>query len=107
MIPRKDDPNVLRLEGEIDLHVSPAVTTSLNEMITERPTRLVVDLSGVTYIDSAGLAAFIGAKQNVEAYGGKFALAGVQEAVRSIFEISRLDQLFSIFPDVDAALTAG
>jgi anti-sigma B factor antagonist len=103
--PCKDDPNVLPLEGEIDLHVSPAVTTSLNEMIAEKPTQLVVDLSRVTYIDSAGLAAFISAMQTVEAYGGKFALAGLQETVRSIFEISRLDQVFSIFPDVDSALS--
>jgi len=40
----------------------------------------------------------------VEGYGGKFRLAGLQETVRSIFEISRLDQVFQIFPDVDAAL---
>ena len=104
--PSKDPPSVLPLEGEIDLHVSPSVTASLNAMIAEKPGQLVVDLSRVTYIDSAGLAALIGAKQNVEAYGGKFALAGLQETVRSIFEISRLDQVFRIFPDVDAALAA-
>src|SRR6266446_2874721 len=103
-MPRKDRPNVLPLEGEIDLHVSPTVTASLNAMIEKKPKRLVVDLSHVTYIDSAGLAAFIEAMQKVEAYGGKFVLAGLQETVRSIFEISRLDQVFQIFPDVDAAL---
>ena len=42
--------------------------------------------------------------QKVEAYGGKFLLAGLQETVRSIFEISRLDQVFQIFPDADTAL---
>jgi anti-sigma B factor antagonist len=102
--PRRDRPNVLPLNGEIDLHVSPAVTASLNAMIEKKPERLVVDLSRVTYIDSAGLATFIQAMQKVEAYGGKFSLAGLQETVRSIFEISRLDQVFQIFPDVDAAL---
>ena len=105
-MPGKDRPNVLPLEGELDLHVSPTVVASLNMMIEKKPKRLVVDLSGVTYIDSAGLAAFIQEMQKVEAYGGKFALAGLQETVRSIFEISRLDQVFQIFPDVDAALVA-
>ena len=105
-MPRKDRPNVLPLEGEIDLHVSPSVAAGLNMMIAKKPKQLVVDLSRVTYIDSAGLAAFIEGMQNVEAYGGKFALAGLQETVRSIFEISRLDQVFRIFPDVDAALAA-
>ena len=103
--PRQTGSNVLPLKGEIDLHVSPSVTASLNEMIDKKPERLVVDLSDVSYIDSAGLAALIEAMQKVEGYGGKFALAGLQETVRSIFEISRLDQVFQIFPDANAALT--
>src|SRR5213075_3397211 len=98
--------NVVPLKGEIDLHVSPTVTAALTEMIDKKPERLVVDLSAVTYIDSAGLAALIQAMQKVEGYGGKFRLAGLQETVRSIFEISRLDQVFQIFPDVDGALAA-
>src|SRR5215467_5444416 len=104
--PRRDRSNVLPLKGEIDLHVSPSITASLNRMIEKKPKRLVVDLSDVTYIDSAGLAALIQAMQKVEGYGGKFLLAGLQETVRSIFEISRLDQVFQIFPNADAALAA-
>ena len=93
-------PNVLPLEGDIDLHVSPAVTESLNAMIKKKPERIVIDLSRATYIDSAGVAAL----QEVEGYGGKFFLSGLQETIRSIFEISRLDRTFRIFPNVDAAL---
>src|SRR5881397_1105275 len=104
--PERDRSNVLPLKGEIDLHVSPSVTASLNEMINKKPERMVVDLSDVSYIDSAGLAALIEAMQKVEGYGGKFMLAGLQETVRSIFEISRLDQVFQIFPDPNTALAA-
>jgi anti-sigma B factor antagonist len=104
--PQRDQSNVLPLTGEIDLHVSPVVTASLTAMIEKKPERVVIDLSEVTYIDSAGLAALIQAMQKVEAYGGKFLLAGLQETVRSIFEISRLDQVFQIFPDTDTALAA-
>src|SRR6266702_4835403 len=103
---RQHRPNVLPLKGEIDLHVSPAVTQSLNAMTEEKPERIVIDLSGATYIDSAGLAALILAMQKVEGYGGRFFLTGVHETMRSIFESSRLDQIFQIFPDVDAALAA-
>src|SRR4030095_6219654 len=99
-------PNVLPLEGDIDLHVSPAVTESLNAMIKKKPERIVIDLSRATYIDSAGMAALILAMQEVEGYGGKFFLSGLQETIRSIFEISRLDRTFRIFPNVDAALAA-
>ena len=103
MTPRQRSSNVLPLKGEIDLHVTPSVTASLNEIINKKPERMVVDLSDVSYIDSAGQAALIEAMQKVEGYGGKFMLAGLQETVRSIFEISRLDQVFQIFPDADAA----
>ena len=98
--------NVLPLEGEIDLHVSPRISAALAAMIEQKPARLVVDLSAVSYIDSSGLAVLIEGMQNVEAYGGKFFLAGLQEGVRPIFEIARLDQVFLIFPHVDAALGA-
>ena len=103
---RQDRPNVLPLEGDIDLHVSPVITETLNAMIKKRPERIVIDLSHATYIDSAGVAALISAMQEVKAYGGKFFLSGVQETIRSILEISRLDRIFWIFPDVDAALAA-
>ncbi len=104
-MPRKDQPNVLPLEGEIDLHVSPNIAASLQTMIEKKPPKLIVDLARVTYIDSSGLAALIEGMQNVQEYGGKFALAGLQEPVRTIFEIARLDQVFRIFPN-DAALAS-
>jgi anti-anti-sigma factor len=103
---RQHHPNVLPLEGDIDLHVSPVVRESLNAMIKKKPERIVIDLSRVTYIDSAGMAALILAMQEVEAYGGQFFLSSLQETIRSILEISRLDGIFRIFPDVDAALAA-
>ena len=103
---KKLRPNVLQLEGEIDLHVSPEVAESLRPMVAKKPGVLVVDLTKVTYLDSSGLAVLIEAMQKVQEYDGKFALANVQESVKHIFEIARLDQVFQIFPDVDSALAA-
>src|ERR1700730_386918 len=97
-MPRKDRPNVLPLEGEIDLHISPEVAESLRAMTAKRPKVLVVDLAKVTYLDSSGLAVLIEGMQNVKEYGGKFALINVQESVQHIFDIARLDQVFQIFP---------
>ncbi len=105
-MPLPESKHVLTLEGEIDLHVSPRVAQSLEAMVREKPPRVVVDLSRVTYIDSSGLAVLIEGMQNVEEYGGKFALAGLQDTVRSIFDTARLDQVFLIYPHVDAALAA-
>jgi anti-sigma B factor antagonist len=74
-------------------------------MIAKKPNVVVVDLTKVTYLDSSGLAVLIEGMQNVQEYGGTFALAGVQESVQHILEIARLDQVFQIFPDVDSALS--
>ena len=73
-------------------------------MTQKKPERIVIDLSRTTFIGSSGLAALIVAMQMVEAYGGKFFLTGLHETLRSIFATSRLDQVFQILPDVDAAL---
>jgi anti-sigma B factor antagonist len=97
-------PRVISLEGEIDLHVSPRIAATLITAVKEKPRNLIVDLAKVSYIDSSGLAVLIEAMQSVEKYGGKFALAGLQENVKPIFEIARLDQVFRIFPDVDSAV---
>ncbi len=105
-MPRKDRPNVLPLEGEIDLHISPEVADELRTMIEQKPPVLVVDLAKVTYLDSSGLAVLIEGMQDVQKYGGKFGLANVQENVKHIFDIARLDQVFQIYPDVDSALAA-
>jgi anti-sigma B factor antagonist len=98
--------HVFTPEGAIDLHVSPEIRASLREVIDTNPKRLVVDLSNVPYIDSSGLAVLIGAMQGLEHEGGRFMLAGAQEAVRMILESARLDQYFQLFPSVAAALAA-
>ena len=103
-MPPSESPNVVSLRGEIDLHVSPRVARSLAGVTAKRPAHIVVDLTEVTFVDSSGLAVLIHGMQDVEGYGGKFAIVGLQENIRPIFEIARLDQVFQIFPTLDDAL---
>lgn len=90
--------NFLPLEGEIDLHRSPRFERSLASMIKKKPEHIVVDFSGVTFIDSSGMAVLIRAMQNMKEYGGKLSLSGMNDQVRPIFETARLDQVFVIDP---------
>lgn len=90
---------ILSLEGEIDLHRSADIKETLRPLIEQKTPRILIDMSGVKYIDSAGLAVFIETLQRVMSYGGKFGIFGLRDGVRSIFEIARLDQIFQIFPD--------
>src|SRR5947207_12461436 len=77
---------IVPLEGEIDLHVSPRITSTLNAAVNAKPRNLVIDMENVSYIDSSGLAVLIEVMQKVEKYGGKFALAGLQENVKPILD---------------------
>lgn len=91
-------PEIVSLEGEIDLHQSPQVLAQLNPLISRKAPRIHLDLSKVSYIDSSGLAAFVDMMQRIQAYGGEFALVALRDSVRNIFEISRLDKVFRIYP---------
>ena len=84
----------------------PQVKETLEPLIAQKVARILVDFSAVTYIDSSGLATLIETLQRIQGYGGKFAMFGLRDSVRGIFEIARLDQIFSIFP-TEAAAVAG
>jgi len=106
---RKAEPgshHILPLEGEIDMYVSPRIATELRALIKDKPEKLVIDFSKVSYIDSSGLAILIDGMQKVEAYRGKLYLVGMRESVRIIFKTSRLDQVFRIRRNVAEALAA-
>ncbi len=94
---------LIAFDGEIDLHRLPDIKRVLLAATEQRPAKLLLDLSKLTYIDSSGIAAFLETMQAVEAYGGRFYLVALQEPVMTIFETSKLDEVFRIMPSVDAA----
>lgn len=95
---------ILALEGDIDMHRSPEVKQTLEPLIAQKVPRILLDLSAVTYIDSSGLATMIETLQRIQGYGGKFAMFGLRESVRHVFEIARLDQIFKLYADEAAAI---
>ena len=66
--------------------------------------RIVLDLSGLEYVSSAGLRCFMLAAKQAGSHGGKIVLAALRPVVAEIFQISRFDMLFEIFPSVRDAL---
>jgi anti-sigma B factor antagonist len=95
---------VLRIFGEIDLHTTPALRVELQKCSGERVPQLLLDLSGVEYIDSGGLAALIEYTKESLAFGGKLMLIAVPKKVLAVFELVRLDKFFTILPDEASAL---
>ncbi len=113
-----DDPQVIQntedladgvyvaLGGEIDLSSSPALRHELLAIAARKPGRLVVDLTDVPYMDSSGVATLVEAFQQQRKNSGRMVLCGLQAKVRSIFEIARLDMVFDIVDDKQAAVSA-
>ncbi len=98
----------IAITGDIDLLSAPVLREALQDCVRGRVLRLLLDCSATTYMDSSGLASLIEYYKESGAYGGKFVLYGLNERVRSLLELVRLDSLFLIGESrADALLKLG
>ena len=104
-IERVDGVVVVRLAGELDLYNANTVRDTLLECCAESPARLIVDLSGVKFIDSTALGVLIEARTRMPNRKG-FLLAAPGLETRRALEISGLDRHFSVHDSLDAARAA-
>lgn len=100
-----DKISVLTVSGEIDHTTGEQFHQALSTVHTEPPVRTVVDLSGVTFMDSSGLRAIIMAYRATQNTQGWIRLAAPTPAVRRVVEIIGLDTVIDSYPSVDQALT--
>jgi anti-sigma B factor antagonist len=104
-IARNDGSTVVSLAGELDLYNAHEVREALLECAAETPTRLIVDLSGVEFIDSTALGVLIEARTRMENRRG-FLLAAPGMETKRALEISGLDRHFAVHDSLDSALDA-
>jgi anti-sigma B factor antagonist len=104
-ISRSDGSTIVSLAGELDLYNAHSVREALLECCSEAPARLVVDLSGVKFIDSTALGVLIEARTRMANRRG-FLLAAPGLETRRALEISGLDRHFAVHDSLDAALSA-
>jgi len=97
--------SVVAVNGDVDLSSSRSLQAELREVISGGPNRLIVDLSGVPYMDSSGVATLVEAMQLSRKKGTQLVLCSMSEKVQSIFEIARLDKVFTIVRDRGEAET--
>ncbi len=102
----EDNIPIVSIDGDIDLESSPKLRAFLKPKSTQKTPKLLLDFSGVSYIDSSGLATLIEYFQAVQGFQGKLALASLSPRVKNVFEIVRLEQIFSLHPDIPTALAA-
>ena len=94
------------VHGEIDFSRSPELRTELMTLLNAKPKKLVLDLAAVPYMDSSGVATLVEALTVQRKNGGKLVLCNLQPKVRGIFEIARLNMVFQIVENLEAAKTA-
>ena len=102
-IVEKQGASIVIFNGEIDLESSPAARKTLLKCF-DTAGNVIVDLSGVTYIDSSGVASLVEALQAAKKNGSQLTLAAVSEPTRRVLELARLDKVFTIYSSVDEAL---
>lgn len=87
----------LKLQGRFDAYETPRASAWLNERIDAGQTAIVVNLAEVQFIDSAALSALVQAMKRARQQNGDCRLCELQQPVRIIFELTRLDKAFEIF----------
>jgi anti-sigma B factor antagonist len=94
----------IELAGPLDLHAAPGFKDSILGAIEEGKTRVIVDLSAVTFIDSAALSVFVRALRRIRAAHGFLALIVTDYDIERVFEITGIDRVVAIHRSRDAAL---
>lgn len=94
---------VITLTGEVDLHYSPQAREQILDHLN-RGHPVMVDLSGVEYIDSSGIASLVEGYQLAKNNHLEFGLVGVSDAAMQVLQLTRLDKVFPIYPSVESRL---
>jgi len=94
---------VIRPIGELTAQNAPNLRALLEEHITATSPSLVLDAGELKYMDSAGLGALVSGLHRAREYAGHFVLANLQEEVQGIFELTKMNHLFKIYPDAASA----
>jgi anti-anti-sigma factor len=91
------------LAGELTINTAPEVRDVLMKHVRRDPA-LLVDLSGLEFMDTSGLATLIESHLKMEKSGGRLALFGLQPQIREIFETTHVHRLFHLFEERDEAV---
>jgi anti-sigma B factor antagonist len=103
----QDGWTLLRVTGELDVATAPRLRQEAVRVVSEGRLQLVMDLSGVDFLDSTGLGVIIGVLKRVRGHGGELVLAGLSPQVSKVFEITRVSEIVQIVASVSDATGGG
>jgi anti-anti-sigma factor len=100
----RDGTAVIELSGEIDRSAEAAVESAYAEAAGLGSGPMLLDFSATDYINSTGIALIVGVLAKARAEGRALKACGLSDHYREIFEITRLADFMTIFPDEASAL---
>jgi len=95
---------MVALVGEVDATNSDELNDLLDSVARERPALLLIDMSGLSFMDSTGLRMLLRASRVLDQQGGVLGLVSPQAAVTRVLQLTKADQLIPIYDSVDGAL---
>lgn len=105
VVEHADSYSVIAVRGEVDLHTAPKVRHAI-EQGADGVEAVVVDMAGITFIDSTALSVFMQAKDFLLEQGVRLRLAGPSDAVDRIFDVTGCGEYFDIYPSRTDAVSA-
>ena len=97
---------VMRVEGRMDAASQASFDETCVRTVADGAVNVVADLTGLTYISSAGIGSFLKMAKNLEPKNGEVVLAGLSGLVRDVFELTRIITIFRVFNSTEEALAA-
>jgi anti-sigma B factor antagonist len=96
---------VVMPSGRLDVSGAPTLKAAIGDVVKDGTPRLVIDMEGVSFVDSTGLGSVIAALKLVRGSKGDLRLAAPNQQVRVVLELTTLDRVFAYYPTVEDALT--
>lgn len=97
---------VLVVAGEIDVFTAPLFKQAVVNVVAAGHRHLFIDLRGVTFMDSSGFGALLGATKRVRPDGGSLSLIGCNRTIQRMLHLTRLDTILGLYETSEEALTA-
>jgi len=104
--PQNRGVSILRVSGYVDTTTSPDLERRLQALLREKRFHVVVDLSRVEYISSAGWGIFISEIREIREHGGDLKLAGMVPDVREVFDLLEFENILQSYSDADLAVAS-
>ncbi len=98
------DVQIVSIEGRLDTQTSPDAHEQLSSLIEKGTTRVLIDLSDLAYISSAGLRVLLAVSKQLDGIGGDLRVCGLNRVVEEVFEISGFNSIIKVLATQQDAL---